>query len=136
MTQDSERRIHDRIPVRIRMEMLSLPGMEHYRVLETGNLSLGGALCKGECDLPIGTMVRCKIHFPEGTGLFPIFSDAVIIRRDVAPSTRPKNLMALKFIKLHVEDRDDLQRFLYGPKPESAYAALPQAEIATAGGPC
>ena len=136
MTRKAERRIYARIPLRIRMEMLSLPGMEHYRVLETNNLSLGGALCKGACDLPVGTMLRCKIHFPEGTGLFPIFSDAVIIRRDTDSSARHKEALALKFVRLHVEDRDDLPRFLYGSEPEGRVAARPQAGITSAGGPC
>ena len=106
-----ERRRHPRyaraLPLRRR-------GAEDFSVLETENVSLGGALCRVDRYLPIMTKLHLHAELPDGQG--PFEAEAVVVR--VEPE-EPRGWhgeyrVALFFQRMEDKDRRALRTYLEG----------------------
>lgn len=110
----SEPRVDPRARVRVPIQVLDADTHAPRTLIETVDLSAGGAFCRAAEEVPLKSQIR--IELPDSKGSPPILTEAIVLRVDRDTSARAGVggfLIALYFLNLRFADRQRLQRFIF-----------------------
>ena len=118
-----EKRQHERVAERLTLQTMSA---EYGTIeMEVANLSLGGAYCVANHEIPAMTRLNLNIFLPSTDGRdarlhYPIDVEAVVVRAENLNSSPhdPEWRLALFFSRVSEDDRQVLARYLRSLIPQ------------------
>ncbi len=106
-------RILEKLPFKI--------GHQHYEAeAVTVNISINGALCVVEREIPVMTQLKIALTLPGASSKKKTLSmKGVVVRKEKDPAG-PEYLIAIYFSEIKPQDRESLRRFIESRLPSSA----------------